>query len=102
MKGSRKGAMERKKFGRSTHAWTRVEGQQYKTPLAYHFEKPMIVTNVGALPDYVPHEKAGLVTEANAASIAESIERYFELGETYVRPEILKKTKKKSKKDWDE
>lgn len=26
----------------------------------------------------------------------------FELGETYVRPEKLKKTKKLSKKDWDE
>ena len=24
------------------------------TPLAYHFEKPMIVTNVGGLPSLVP------------------------------------------------
>ena len=41
------------------------------TPLAYYFEKPMIVTNVGGLPSLVPNEKAGLVTEPTAQSIAE-------------------------------
>ena len=30
------------------------------TPLAYHFEKPMIVTNVGGLPSLVPDDKVGL------------------------------------------
>ncbi|MFN4284503.1 MAG: glycosyltransferase [Lacibacter sp.] len=44
------------------------------TPLAYHFEKPMIVTRVGGLPDMVPHEKAGLVCEPTAASLAEALE----------------------------
>ncbi len=34
------------------------------TPLAYHFEKPMIVSNVGGLPDLVPDGKAGIVTAA--------------------------------------
>lgn len=53
------------------------------TPLAYHFDKPMIVTNVGALPDYVPHQKAGLVAEPNPESLASAIDRYFELGEEY-------------------
>ena len=38
------------------------------TPLAYHFEKPMIVTNVGGLPSLVPNEKAGLVVEPDPAS----------------------------------
>jgi glycosyltransferase involved in cell wall biosynthesis len=33
------------------------------TPLAYHFEKPMIVTNVGGLPSMVPDHKVGLVCE---------------------------------------
>src|SRR5207344_273806 len=51
------------------------------TPLAYHFEKPMIVTNVGSLPDLVPHEKAGLVTDPNPVSIAESILWYYQFGE---------------------
>jgi glycosyltransferase involved in cell wall biosynthesis len=53
------------------------------TPLSYHFEKPMIVTNVGSLPDLVPHEKVGLVSEPDAASLAAAIERYIELGENY-------------------
>ena len=66
------------------------------TPLAYHFEKPMIVTNVGALPDYVPHNKVGLVAEANAASLADNIQRYFELGETYFIPHLREEKKKYS------
>ena len=40
------------------------------TPLAYHFEIPMIVTNVGGLPSLVPHQKAGLVCLPEASSIA--------------------------------
>ena len=51
------------------------------TPLAYHFEKPMIVTNVGGLPSLVPDKKVGLIAEPNAESIAEKIVEYFELGE---------------------
>jgi glycosyltransferase involved in cell wall biosynthesis len=58
------------------------------TPLAYHFETPMIVTNVGGLPDLVPDGKAGLVCEPDAASIAAAIERFFELGEQYFIPHL--------------
>jgi glycosyltransferase involved in cell wall biosynthesis len=58
------------------------------TPLAYHFEKPMIVTNVGSLPTLVPHEKVGLVCEPEPASIAAAILRFFELGETYFIPHL--------------
>ncbi|NOT37375.1 MAG: glycosyltransferase [Saprospiraceae bacterium] len=47
------------------------------TPLAYHFEIPMIVTNVGALPSLVPHDKVGLVCEPNPESIAKSIDEFF-------------------------
>lgn len=53
------------------------------TPLAYHFEKPMIVTNVGSLADYVQHEKTGLVTAPEPAALSGAISRYFELGELY-------------------
>ena len=53
------------------------------TPLAYHFEKPMIVTNVGSLPALVPHEKVGLVCEPEPDAIARAMIRYFELGEQY-------------------
>jgi len=56
------------------------------TPLAYHFEKPMVVTNVGSLPKFVPNEKAGLVCEPEPASLAAAIIRYFELGEQHFIP----------------
>jgi len=64
------------------------------TPLAYHFEVPMIVTNVGGLPDMVPDNKAGLVAEPNAASIAEKIIDYFDKGENYFLPHLLEEKKK--------
>ncbi len=64
------------------------------TPLAYHFEKPMIVTNVGGLPDLVPDNKVGLVAEPNAAAIAEKIVEYFEKGENYFLPHLIEEKKK--------
>lgn len=42
------------------------------TPLAYHFEVPMIVTNVGALPDLVP-PSLGIVCEPNADSVHQAL-----------------------------
>lgn len=66
------------------------------TPLAYHFEKPMIVTNVGALADYVAHEKAGLVAEPTPEALATAIKRYFELGEAYFLPHLREAKKKYS------
>ena len=53
------------------------------TPLAYHFKKPMIVTNVGGLPAMVSHERSGLVAEPDPASIARAILKFYELGEEY-------------------
>jgi len=58
------------------------------TPLAYHFEKPMIVTNVGGLPSLVPHEKVGLVCEPEPAAIAEAILKFYQLGEQYFIPNL--------------
>jgi glycosyltransferase involved in cell wall biosynthesis len=59
------------------------------TPLAYHYEKPMVVTNAGDLPIMVPHEKVGLVCEPeDPASLAAAIGRYFELGEQYFIPHL--------------
>lgn len=59
------------------------------TPLAYHFEKPMVVTNAGNLPVMVPHEKVGLVCEPeDPAALAAAIGRYFELGEQYFIPHL--------------
>lgn len=64
------------------------------TPLAYHFEIPMIVTNVGGLPALVPDGKVGLVAEPNAVSIAEKILLFFSKNENYF-DENIKEEKKK-------
>jgi glycosyltransferase involved in cell wall biosynthesis len=66
------------------------------TPLAYHFEKPMVVTNVGSLPALVPDHKVGLVAEPDPISIAACIERYFELGENYFIPHLRAEKEKYS------
>lgn len=67
------------------------------TPLAYNFETPMIVTNVGGLPDLVPHEKCGIVCEPNTESITAGIERFYTLGTDYFLPNIIAE---KAKYSW--
>lgn len=64
------------------------------TPLAYHFEIPMVVTNVGGLPDLVPDNKVGLVAEPNAEAIAQKIIEYFDKGENYFIPYLIEEKKK--------
>lgn len=64
------------------------------TPLAYHFEVPMIVTNVGGLPALVPDGKAGYIAEPNAASIAEKIIAFFERGKESFLPALREEKKK--------
>jgi glycosyltransferase involved in cell wall biosynthesis len=66
------------------------------TPLAYHFEKPMLVTNVGGLPDLVPDGKVGLVSEPNAQSIANKILQLYQLGEERFLPQLREEKKKYS------
>jgi len=66
------------------------------TPLAYHFEKPMIVTNVGGLASLVPDKKAGLIAEPGAENIAKKIVEYFELGEDFFLPQLRQEKKKYS------
>jgi glycosyltransferase involved in cell wall biosynthesis len=48
------------------------------TQIAFHFEKPMVVTNVGGLPEVVPDGKVGFVAEPNPRSIADAILKFFE------------------------
>lgn len=64
------------------------------TPLAYHFEKPMLVTNVGGLPDLVPDGEVGIVTEPNPTAIADGIEQLYAWGENHFLP-FLRQEKKK-------
>ncbi len=64
------------------------------TPIAYHFEIPMIVTNVGGLPAMVPDGKVGLVAEPTAGSLAQKIIEYFDKGEDHFLPHLLEEKKK--------
>jgi len=66
------------------------------TPLAYHFEKPLLVTNVGALADTVPNGKVGTVVEPNVKAIASGIEKLYATGEAYYIPYIKEEKKKYS------
>lgn len=48
------------------------------TQIGYHFEKPMLVTNVGGLAEIIPDEKVGYVTEPNPKAIADKLISFFE------------------------
>jgi glycosyltransferase involved in cell wall biosynthesis len=69
------------------------------TPLAYHFEKPMIVSNVGSFPEHISDGKTGLVTEAEPASLSRAILHFYELGEQYFIPHLRIEKKKYSWKN---
>jgi len=47
------------------------------TQVAYHFEKPMVVTNVGGLAEVVPDGKVGFVAEPHPTSIADAILKFY-------------------------
>ena len=47
------------------------------TQIAYHFEKPMLVTHVGGLPEIVPHNIVGYVSAINPVSIANFIVEFY-------------------------
>ncbi|MFT4771376.1 MAG: D-inositol-3-phosphate glycosyltransferase [Cryomorphaceae bacterium] len=48
------------------------------TQIAYHFERPMLVTDVGGLSEIVPNGKAGFVVDPQPDAIAESLARFFQ------------------------
>lgn len=61
-----------------------IVAQPYKTAtqsgvtqIAFHFEKPMLVTNVGGLPEIVPDGKVGFVVEPDARQIADALVRFY-------------------------
>ena len=48
------------------------------TQIGYHFNKPMLVTNVGGLAEIIPHMKVGYVVEPDAEEIAKALIDFFE------------------------
>ncbi|MBF8963152.1 glycosyltransferase [Pontibacter sp. FD36] len=47
------------------------------TQVAYHFDKPMVVTNVGGLSELVPHGKVGYVVSPEPEEIAAAILDFY-------------------------
>ncbi len=69
------------------------------TQIAYHFNKPVLVTNVGGLSEIIPHRKAGYVVNQDPDEIASSIIDFYENPrETEFLPNIMEQKKKYS---WD-
>lgn len=65
------------------------------TQVAYSFEKPMIVTNVGGLAEIVPHGKAGYIVDVDIKEIAEAINDYYANNKEIEMTAFCKEEKKK-------
>lgn len=65
------------------------------TQIAYHFNKPMIVTDVGGLAELCPHEKVGYVVPTNANNIATAILKFFQEEKSKEFTENILEEKKK-------
>jgi glycosyltransferase involved in cell wall biosynthesis len=47
------------------------------TQIAYHFERPMLVTDVGGLSEIIPHNVVGYVTKVSADEIANAVFDFY-------------------------
>ena len=65
------------------------------TQVAYHFNKPMITTNVGGLAELIPNEKVGYVVNTNAQEIADAICRFYDQGKEQEFSQNAREEKKK-------
>lgn len=69
------------------------------TQVAFHFEKPMLVTNVGGLAEIVHHGHMGYAVAPEPSAIAESLLDYYTQDRQLPFTEYLKK--EKGKYGWD-
>ena len=63
------------------------------TQVAYHFNKPMVVTNVGGLAEIVPDGQCGYVVDPEPAAIAGAIKEFFSGDEERFRPGLEEQKK---------
>lgn len=68
------------------------------TQIAYHFEKPMIVTNVGGLAEMCPDGKVGYVVSPEPKAIADGILRYLDDTDSAAMTASIQK--EKARYDW--
>jgi glycosyltransferase involved in cell wall biosynthesis len=69
------------------------------TQIAYHFEKPIITTNVGGLSEIVTDKRDGYVVEPDSKQIADAIFTYFDKKLEIEFTENVKEDKKRF--SWD-
>jgi len=65
------------------------------TQIAYHFERPMLVTRVGGLAEIVPDKKVGYVTDTTPLSIADALVDFYENNREAAFTEQVKQEKKR-------
>ena len=68
------------------------------TQIAYHFNKPMIITNVGGLGEFVPDGEVGFVVEPDSRKVAKAILSFYK--ENYERAFIENIITLKEKYSW--
>ena len=73
----------------------RTATQSGVTQIAYHFERPMLVTNVGGLAEIVPHNKVGYVCDINSKQIADCIVEFYTQNKEEEFTENTKEEKKR-------
>ncbi len=65
------------------------------TQISYHFDKPMLVTNVGGLPEIIPHNVVGYVTAPDEQQIADALFDFFTTGKKGIFEANVRTEKKK-------
>lgn len=65
------------------------------TQIGYHFENPMLVTNVGGLSEIIPDQKIGYVVEPNEIAIADAILDFYQNKRQKEFEKNIKEEKKK-------
>ena len=73
----------------------RTATQSGVSQIAYHFEKPMLVTNVGGLAEIIPDGKVGYVIDVDPKQIADSLVDFFANQRSEMMIENIKIEKKK-------
>jgi len=65
------------------------------TQIGYHFEKAMLVTNVGGLPEIIPDQKVGYVVEPDKLAIADAVFDFYDKGRQSEFENNIREEKKK-------
>ena len=65
------------------------------TQICYHFDRPMLVTNVGGLPEIVPNGKVGYVVEPEPKAIVDALVDFYANHREYPMRDAIKTEKKK-------